>query len=255
MSGFSVVIPARYGSTRLPGKPLIDLAGRTMIERVAGRALSSSADSVIVATDDERVIDAVSNLPVQPMLTASDHESGSDRVQEVVSQAGWDTEHIVVNVQGDEPLIPPAVIDQVASLLEEGKTFAASTLAEPIRSLEEVLDSNVVKVVCDVRGRALYFSRAAIPWDRVHFPDQGKFDSRAIWRRHIGIYAYRVGALNKFVQLPKSRLEEIEKLEQLRFIENGYSIVVGDACEAIPAGVDTKVDVLRVRRALREGAD
>lgn len=223
-----------------------------MIERVARRALSSSASSVIVASDDERVVDAVSNLPVQPLLTSSDHESGSDRVQEVASQEGWGDEHVVVNVQGDEPLIPPAVIDQVASLLEGDVQFAASTLSEPIQSLEEAMDPNVVKVVCDRQGKALYFSRAPIPWDRVRFPERGEFVTQTNWRRHIGIYAYRVGALNAFVQLPKSQLEEIEKLEQLRFLENGYSIVVEEACESIPAGVDTDVDVFRVRKTLSE---
>lgn len=255
MSGFSVVIPARYGSTRLPGKPLIDLAGKTMIERVVERALSSSASSVIVATDDERVVDAVCNLPVQSLLTSSDHDSGSDRVQEVASRKRWTSDHVVVNVQGDEPLIPPAVIDQVASLLEGDTPFAASTLSEPIQSLEEVTDPNVVKVVRDQQGKALYFSRAPIPWDRVRFPEQGKFDFQSPWRRHIGIYAYRVGALDDFVELPKSQLEEIEKLEQLRFLENGYSIVVAEACEQIPAGVDTDFDVVRVRETLSDYSD
>ncbi len=226
-----------------------------MIERVAERALSSSASSVIVATDDERVVDAVNNLPVQSLLTSSDHQSGSDRVQEVASQKGWIAEHVVVNVQGDEPLIPPAVIDQVALLLERDSPFAASTLSEPIQSLEEVMDPNVVKVVCDQQGKALYFSRAAIPWDRVRFPERGEFDALTPWRRHIGIYAYRVGALNDFVKLPKSQLEEIEKLEQLRFLENGYSIVVEEACEPIPAGVDTDVDVVRVRETLGDYSD
>lgn len=226
-----------------------------MIERVAERALSSSASSVIVATDDERVVDAVNNLPVQSLLTSSDHQSGSDRVQEVASQKEWIAEHVVVNVQGDEPLIPPAVIDQVALLLERDSPFAASTLSEPIQSLEEVMDPNVVKVVCDQQGKALYFSRAAIPWDRVRFPERGEFDALTPWRRHIGIYAYRVGALNDFVKLPKSQLEEIEKLEQLRFLENGYSIVVEEACEPIPAGVDTDVDVVRVRETLGDYSD
>lgn len=250
MGSFSVVIPARFGSTRLPGKPLVDLAGKTMIERVSEQALRSAASSVIVATDDERVVDAVGGLSVQPMLTSSSHQSGSDRVQEVAFQKGWDANHVIVNVQGDEPLIPPAVIDQVASLLVDDISYAASTLSEPIRSIAEVHDPNVVKVVCDTRGKALYFSRAAIPWDRVHFPEQGNFEAQTLWRRHIGIYAYRVGALNDFVKLPKSRLEEIEKLEQLRFLENGYSIVLADACESIPAGIDTEEDVTRVREAL-----
>ena len=255
MSGFSVVIPARFGSTRLPGKPLINLAGKTMIERVAERALCSAASSIVVATDDERVIDAVSGLSVEPMLTSSGHESGSDRVHEVAARKGWDAGHVVVNVQGDEPLIPPEVIDQVASLLGDDTIYSASTLSEPILSLAEVQDPNVVKVVCDTRGKALYFSRAAIPWDRVRFSRQEEFDSLTQWRRHIGIYAYRVGALNDFVALPKSRLEETEKLEQLRFLENGYSIVVADACESIPAGVDTEEDVSRVRESLGSSVD
>lgn len=250
MSDFSVVIPARFGSTRLPGKPLIELMGKTMIERVAEQALSSTASTVIVATDDDRVIDVVRDLPVQSMLTSAEHDSGSDRVHEVASQSGWHDEHVVVNVQGDEPLIPPAVINQVAALLEEDSSYSASTLSEPLLNLQEVLDPNVVKVVCDRQGRALYFSRAAIPWDRDHFPDRAEFDSETAWKRHIGIYAYRVGALKHFVELPQSQLEKTESLEQLRFLENGYSIVVGDACESIPAGVDTDADVSRVREAL-----
>lgn len=252
MSGFSVVIPARMASTRLPGKPLIKFAGKTMIERVASRALISSAQSVIVATDDERVVDAVSALPVQAMLTSPSHQSGSDRVQEVASRQGWDAEHVVVNVQGDEPLIPPAVIDQVASLLEHQPEHAVSTLSEPLQRLEEVLDPNIVKVVSDHSGRTLYFSRAPIPWDRDRFPKQGQFTEQAPWRRHIGIYAYRVGALHSFVKLPRSSLEASESLEQLRFLENGYSIVVADSCEHIPAGVDTRFDVQRVRQIIED---
>ena len=256
MSGFSVVIPARFASTRLPGKPLADLGGVPMIARVAAQAVRSAADRVIVATDDRRVLDALASfptpMPVEGAMTGSDHASGSDRTMEVVEREGWPDEHVVVNVQGDEPLIPPAVIDQVAALLQGSPSREVATLCEPLETLEEVFDENVVKVVVARGGRALYFSRAPVPFARGRFrtergplePDWGR------WRRHVGIYAYRVGALRRFVELPRGTLEATESLEQLRFLENDVDILVAEAVAPVPGGVDTPTDLERVRSVL-----
>lgn len=252
MSTFKVVIPARYASTRLPGKPLIDLAGTTMIERVVMRALDSHASEVVVATDDERVAQAVARTPARALMTDPDHASGSDRVMEVASVSGWANDEVIVNVQGDEPLIPPGVIDQVAGLLEAG-AFDVATLSEPISVRGDVFNPNIVKVVASASGSAMYFSRAPIPWAR------GDFDAGAIgvighhWRRHIGIYAYRVGALARFVALPRSPIEQTEELEQMRFLENDISIAVQESVEPVPGGVDTQEDADRVIEMLTAG--
>lgn len=247
--GYRVVIPARYGSTRLPGKPLVDIAGKPMILRVAEQALSSSAAGVVVATDDSRVADAIGGSGADAALTRSDHRSGSDRVMEVVESKGWPDDEIVVNVQGDEPLIPPVVIDQVAALIDD--ECGVATLSEPIMELDEVFDPNVVKVVVDRRGRALYFSRAPIPWHREAFDDVTPRRIGAEWRRHIGIYAYRVETLKAFVSYPPSRLEEVEALEQLRLLDHGHAIAVAEAVAPVPGGVDTPADADRVRAVLR----
>ena len=247
---YRVVIPARYGSTRLPGKPLVDIVGKPMIVRVAEQALRSRASRVVVATDDSRVVDAIRGSGAEAVLTRSDHRSGSDRVMEVA--AAWSDDEIVVNVQGDEPLIPPVVIDQVAALI--GDQCEVATLSEPITEPADVFDANIVKVVVDRRGRALYFSRAPIPWQRNAFGDGTPPRIGGEWRRHIGIYAYRVGALRAFVSYPPSRLEEIEALEQLRLLDHGHAIAVGTADAPVPGGVDTPADADRVRAVLR-GAD
>ena len=254
MSGFSVVIPARIASTRLPGKPLVDLDGMPMIARVAAQAARSGAHGVVVATDDSRVLGALAAVEgVAGAMTGAHHASGSDRVMEVVEREGWPDEHVVVNVQGDEPLIPPAVIDQVAALLDDGgPSHDVATLSEPLQRLDDVFDENVVKVVSTRRGRALYFSRAPVPYARGHFgtgdgllrPEWGR------WRRHVGIYAYRVRALRRFVALPQGALEATESLEQLRFLENDIDILVGEAVAPVPGGVDTPADLERVRVAL-----
>lgn len=254
MTGFSVVIPARFASTRLPGKPLADIAGMPMIARVAVQAARSGAGRVVVATDDRRVLSAVSDLSasVEGAMTASDHPSGSDRTMEVAEREGWPEDHVVVNVQGDEPLIPPAVIDQVAALLQAAPLRDVATLCEPLETLEDVFDENIVKVVVSRGGRALYFSRAPVPFAR------GRFDGRrgalpsdvGGWRRHVGIYAYRVRALRRFVALPRGAFEATESLEQLRFLENDIDIAVGDAVAPVPGGVDTPADLERVRAVL-----
>ena len=249
---FHVVIPARFASSRLPGKPLLDLGGMTMIARVATQALASAAQSVVVATDDERVAQAVASTGAEAAMTRAEHPSGSDRVMEVATQRGWREDEIVVNVQGDEPLIPPAVIDQVAGLLHVPYSdCGVATLCEPIVRGEDVFDPNIVKVVADRSGRALYFSRAPIPWSRAGFgAGPGERLDGAHWQRHVGIYAYRIRALREFVAWPPSPLEEVEALEQLRLLDHGRHIAVAQAVAAVPGGVDTPADAERVRAVI-----
>ena len=249
---FHVVIPARYASTRLPGKPLLDIGGVPMIQRVVARACASSAEEVLVATDDERVVAAVSDprAPGRRIAHMTDPAlpSGTDRVAAVADARGWDDETIVVNVQGDEPFLPPRLIEQAADLLGQDPAAGVATLSAPVGSLREFLDPNVVKVVTARDGSALYFSRAPIPWTRdgaaAGLASQTQFGGA---RRHVGIYAYRVGALRRITRLPASELELREKLEQLRALQNGIRIVVG-ACIELPApGVDTEADLRRAR--------
>lgn len=245
---FKVVIPARYASARLPGKPLLDIAGRAMIEWVIASALSSGAEEVMVATDDARIAERVGERAV---MTKSSHQSGTDRIAEVARLRGWSERTIVVNVQGDEPQLPPALVDQVASLLDRHRDADIATLCTPISSLREFLDPSAVKVVMSGTGAALYFSRAPIPFDRdgaSHgLASQSSFKGAY---RHLGLYAYRVEALERLSALPPSELERIEKLEQLRALQAGMKIVVGIAAAPPPAGVDTPEDLERVRGAL-----
>ena len=247
---YRVVIPARYASTRLPGKPLVDIGGVPMVVRVMQRALESTTDAVVVATDDPRVADAVIAAGGDVEMTRPEHPSGSDRVMEVAERRGWPDEEIVVNVQGDEPLIPPAVIDQVAGLLEGAKDAGAATLSEPIEAVADVFDPNIVKVVASRSGRALYFSRAPIPWHRDTFANGQPQSLAGNWKRHIGIYAYRTGTLRRFVSLPPSPIEQTEVLEQLRLLDNDIDMVVTDAIAPVPGGVDTESDAERVRTLL-----
>lgn len=255
---FKVVIPARYGSSRLPGKPLADLAGQPMIVRVARQAARSGASEVVVATDDQRVLAAVTAAGLTACITRDDHPSGSDRVMEVVDRCGWRDDDVVINVQGDEPLIPPAVIEQVAGLLRHG-SVAVATLCEPLHELSEVFDPNVVKVVAGADGCAIYFSRAAIPYARDAFAAHagerpaGPLPRQDAWHRHIGIYGYRVHALRRFVELPPGELERLESLEQLRLVENGLAIRLAVAVAPVPGGVDTEADLERVRAVLAGG--
>ncbi|WP_075185236.1 3-deoxy-manno-octulosonate cytidylyltransferase [Teredinibacter haidensis] len=248
---FYVVIPARYASHRLPGKPLVDIAGKTMIERVYRCAQKSDAARVIVATDDQRIADVVEAFGGEVCMTSTEHQSGTDRLQEVATHYALDDNELIVNVQGDEPHIPAAVINQVANNLAHNKQAVAATLCEPICDLATALNPNAVKVVCDENQLALYFSRAPIPWDRDNytFADE-EMDHQAAQiatRRHIGIYAYRVGLLHNFVSWPMAPLEKIEKLEQLRILSHGFRIHVEDACEKVPGGVDTPEDLERAR--------
>ncbi|MFT6286214.1 MAG: 3-deoxy-manno-octulosonate cytidylyltransferase (CMP-KDO synthetase) [Alcanivorax sp.] len=248
---YSVVIPARYGSSRLPGKPLLDIGGQSMIQRVWQQARKSNAEQVVIATDDQRIFDVAEAFGAIACMTSKDHPSGTDRLQQVATEMGYSDEHIVVNVQGDEPLIPPAAIDQVAANLARESAAAIATLSEPIASVEELRNSNAVKVVSDASGLALYFSRAPIPWPRQAFADSAA-DSLDLeqWQRHIGIYAYRTRFLHEFVTWPVAPMEALEQLEQLRALYNGQRIHVEPACAPVPAGVDTKQDLAAIRALL-----
>jgi len=248
---FSVVIPARFASTRLPGKPLLSIAGKPMIQHVYEQAKKSQAQQVIVATDDERIVEAVNAFGGQVCMTAKDHLSGTDRIQEVAQQLDLEDSEVLVNVQGDEPCIPPEVINQVANNLLRYEQASAATLSEPIGTAEDFSNPNVVKVVRDANGMALYFSRATIPYPR-DMSEQGfvESNSTASPQRHIGIYAYRVSLLHRFVTWDASPLETIESLEQLRILFYGENIHVENACSDVPAGVDTEQDLEAVRRLL-----
>ncbi|PIE39162.1 MAG: 3-deoxy-manno-octulosonate cytidylyltransferase [Gammaproteobacteria bacterium] len=239
---FTVVIPARLASTRLPRKVLLDIAGKPMLERVYQQALASSAAEVVIATDSDEVVEVAQGFSANVVKTRADHPSGTDRLQEVAQHFGFDDKHIIVNVQGDEPLLPPALIDQVAQNLAANPQAGIATLCEPITELDEVLNPNAVKVVFDKNGKALYFSRASIPFAR-----EGFNLASAQWYRHIGIYAYRSGFLHDFVSWPPAPLEQTEHLEQLRAMYNGVDIHVDVAAQTVPAGVDTEADLTAVR--------
>lgn len=243
---FKVVIPARYGSTRLPGKPLLDIGGKPMIQRVVERARASRAGEVVVATDDRRICEACERLGIAVEMTASSHRSGSDRVAEVIERRGWSEDTIVVNLQGDEPCMPAALIDQAAFNLAALDSVGMATLADPIDDRAMLFDPHVVKVVINAAGFALYFSRAPIPWYRDAFlggPDSWRQSVAGL--RHIGLYAYRAAFLKRFVTLDPSPLELAESLEQLRALWHGAPIHVGLAAEAPGPGVDTPEDLER----------
>ena len=246
--GFTVVIPARMASSRLPDKPLADIGGLPMVVRVAQRALQSEASQVVVAADDERIVAACTTHGVQALLTRQDHLSGSDRLAEACQLLGLPDDAVVVNVQGDEPLIPPALINEVARVLSERPDASMSTAAHAIGSVEEFTNPNVVKVVMDARQMALYFSRAPIPWWREGQSDSGfKALPSPAPLRHIGIYAYRAGFLALFPTLPPAPIETMESLEQLRALGHGHRIAVHVTPEAPGPGVDTPQDLARVR--------
>lgn len=241
---FLVIIPSRYGSTRLPAKALADINGKAMIQHVAERALESDASRVIIATDDQRIADSLDGVPVEVCLTNADHQSGSDRLSEVVAALDLADDEIIVNVQGDEPTIPPRLINEVAVALQAEPLAVMATAARAIDDASHRSNPNMVKVVFRHDKRALYFSRSPIPFDR---------DSQGVetWH-HIGIYAYRAGFLRNYAQLKPSALEQAESLEQLRVLDNGFDIAVH--CIDYPAGVgvDTQEDLERVRTLLSE---
>ena len=265
---YSIIIPARFGSTRLPGKALLDIAGQTMIQRVHTQACASSATEVIIATDDERIAEVARRFGADVAMTRSDHSSGTDRLQEVAQSRGFAEQRIVVNVQGDEPLLPPALIDQVANNLASSNAGVA-TLCEAITNVDELFDSNAVKVVRNQRDLALYFSRQPLPWQRswqavqaaviegvsgdgqidvLRNEVQQQLNNQRLWFRHIGLYGYRTQVLNDFISWPKSGLEISESLEQLRMLDNGVSILCQEASVPSPVGVDTPEDLEAIRR-------
>lgn len=244
---FTCIIPARYASTRFPGKPLVDIHGKPMIQHVVERAMESGASRVVVATDDDRIAEVVKSFGGQVCMTGRHHDSGTERLAEVMDTLGLDADEIVVNVQGDEPFIPAAIIQQVAENLNQHHQAEMATLAVRLTDVEELFNPNVVKVVTDKLGYALYFSRATIPYDRARFLDADSIDEIGdYYLRHIGIYAYRAGFIKQYVNMTPSGLEQIESLEQLRVLWHGEKIHVDVALQAPPAGIDTPDDLTRV---------
>ena len=248
MSGFCVVIPARYASTRFPAKALADLAGKPMVVRVCEQAQASGAERVCVATDDERIAQAVRAGGFEARMTRADHPSGTDRIAEAALALGLGDRTAVVNVQGDEPLIAPALIADVAAVLERDPEASVSTACHPIRDAASIFNPNVVKVVLDANGRALYFSRAPVPYARDAYAAGGRDPPAGLpCFRHLGIYGYRVAFLRRYAELAPSPLEHFEALEQLRVLWHGYRIAVTVSAEDVPPGVDTPQDLETVR--------
>ena len=241
---YHIVIPARYQASRLPGKPLRILAGKTLLEHVYLRAAAANATSVVIATDDERIAAEARLIGADAELTSPEHPSGSDRIAECVRNRGWDGQDIVVNLQGDEPLMPSICLDQVAGLLDSHPNAAVASLWQASDNEAEYLDPHVVKVVVNDQAKAMYFSRAPIPHLSHHEAHMVK--------RHVGLYAYRVADLLELIERPPSNLEIAESLEQLRWLEAGKQIVMAAAKQPIPAGVDTEVDLQRVEKILSE---
>jgi 3-deoxy-manno-octulosonate cytidylyltransferase (CMP-KDO synthetase) len=249
---FKVVIPARYASTRLPGKPLLNIAGKPMIAHVCEKAQLAGAEEVVVATDDDRIMQAVTDLGIRAVMTRADHQSGTERIAEVAELCDWAGHEIIVNLQGDEPLIPPEIIQELAVVLGGQQQAGIATLAAKIVDFEEVFNPNAVKVVLNKVGYALYFSRAPIPWDRDGFAKQPKHVSEKIpYYRHIGMYAYTVDFLKRYCQWDSSVLESIESLEQLRILWQGEAIRVKIIDKSPAAGVDTVEDLRRVDELIR----
>lgn len=240
---FKVVIPARYASSRLPGKPLLDIAGKPMVIRVAEQAIKSGATRIVIATDYEKIVHVAKENGIEAMMTRVDHASGTDRIAEVAQALHWDNNDIVVNVQGDEPLIDPQLIQEVALTLAHSKDAVMATACHAIHDETSILNPNIVKVVLDTHGNAMYFSRSPIPYPR---DDEHKQNIKAL--RHIGIYAYRVGFLKQYADLAVTELEQIESLEQLRVLHHGYKIAVTVTDNAPASGVDTQADLDEVRR-------
>lgn len=256
MAGFCVIVPARYGSTRFAGKALADLCGKPMVVRVCERARASGAGRVCVATDDERIAQAVRADGFEARMTRSEHLSGTDRVAEAALALGLADEAIVLNVQGDEPLIAPSLIGKVAAALERDAEASVSTACHPVRDAASVFNPNVVKVVLDAQGRALYFSRAPVPYARDVYAAGGREPPAGLpCYRHLGIYGYRVGFLRRYAELAPSPLEQFESLEQLRVLWHGYRIAVTISTDEVPPGVDTPQDLEMVRTLFDRAGD
>jgi len=239
MLSYHIVIPARYASTRFPGKPLQDINGKTMLEHVYLVAQKSTASSIVIATDDQRIKQVAETFCEQVIMTSGQHQSGTDRLAEVCRKKQWHENEIVVNLQGDEPLTPPELLYQVANNLHENEQAAIATLTTPLTQASEIDDPNIVKVVSDINGFALYFSRATIPYQR----DVSVSANINYYQRHLGIYAYRVGFLNAYTHMPQSEIEIIEKLEQLRALYHGYKIHTQQAEKLPGPGIDTPEDL------------
>ena len=248
MPSFKVVIPARFASTRLPGKPLLDIGGKPMVIRVAEQAKKSGAEQIIIATDHQPIVAVADEHGFHACMTRADHISGTDRIAEVSSSQGWADDTIVVNVQGDEPLIPPGLISAVAQHLHDHTDCEIATACHPIHDEAFMRNPNVVKAVLDRQGNALYFSRAPIPWPRDAYARNQPLPQDVTVLRHIGIYAYRAGFLRTYGKLEPSPIEQVESLEQLRALYHGYKIGVTITQEAPPAGVDTEQDLQVARQ-------
>ncbi|MDX2426670.1 MAG: 3-deoxy-manno-octulosonate cytidylyltransferase [Cycloclasticus sp.] len=246
---FKVVIPARYASSRLPAKPLLKIAGKEMILHVCEKAAMAGAEEVVVATDDKRILDCVMRAGFNAVMTSDAHNSGTERITEVASTLGWADDVIIVNCQGDEPLIPPELIHKAATALMGQAQAQVASLCAPISELEEILNPNAVKVVRDQNEYALYFSRAPIPWDRESFPAKPSSYQSSHFR-HIGIYSYTAGFLRRYITWPACALEQIESLEQLRILNSGEKIFVPAVAQAPEAGIDTQQDLDRVNALL-----
>ncbi|HEC74173.1 MAG TPA: 3-deoxy-manno-octulosonate cytidylyltransferase [Methylophaga aminisulfidivorans] len=250
--GFKIIIPARFGSSRLPGKPLLDIAGKPMIQHVFERASESDATDIIIATDDDRIAKAAEKFGADVCYTSDTHRSGTDRLAEVVQKRNFSEEDIIINVQGDEPCLPALLINQVAADLAQFKQADMASLFSRIKQEKQVFDPNVVKVVMDYQGYALYFSRAPIPWMRDHFDQSSALPPELPHYRHIGLYGYRAGFLKQYAQLSPCLLETEESLEQLRVLFHGKKIHMSEALINAGHGVDTEADLVEVRRLLTQ---
>lgn len=250
LTAYHIVIPARFASERLPGKVLLDLAGKPLLQHVWQRACESGAETVTIATDDERIVSIAEGFGAQVVLTRSDHQSGSDRIAECAIKLAWPDQHLVVNLQADEPLMPPACLDQVAVLLNQRPDCEVASLYWPVTEASEVQNPNAVKVVTDSSNRALYFSRAPIPFARGFSSIDQAMAAGVEWKRHLGLYAYRLAALRRYTACDPTPLERSERLEQLRIMEQGGRIAMAAACVFIPAGIDTPEDLQRVRNII-----
>jgi len=247
---FKVVIPARFASSRLPGKPLLKIAGKEMILHVCEKAALAGAEEVVVATDDERILDCVKQAGFNAVMTLESHTSGTERLTEVANILAWSDDAVIVNCQGDEPLIPPELIHKAATALMGQSVAQVASLCAPILDSEEVFNPNAVKVVRDEQDYALYFSRAPIPWDRDKFPDNASKNQNTHFR-HIGIYSYTAGFLRRYITWPICQLEQIESLEQLRVLYQGEKILVPSVEQMPEAGVDTQADLDRINALMQ----
>ena len=250
---YNIVIPARMASERLPGKPMAMIQGHPLVEHVYRRAAASAAQEVVIATDSADIHSAAAAFGAKAVMTSESHTSGSDRIAEAADLLGWADDVLIVNLQGDEPLMPPRCLDQVAELLLHDPGADVASLYWPVQDQEQATDPNVVKVVTGRDGAALYFSRSEIPYARNPAAVRAASHGQYAWKRHIGLYAYRAAALRAFSAMAPSPLEATEKLEQLRFLESGHRIVMAAACEFIPAGVDTPEDLERARKLIAAG--